>query len=486
MMQSATREALLTVAPASKKNWRYWPLNHENHNVVLTWVVVAVMSFAENIWTGTVMVAYIKRLMGGSNTYVGIVEAAQGMSELIVAFPVGYLADKYSKAKCVLVGGLLTPFAVAATAFAVIYGTDHPEHNKPCVYMLIGAMCLWGVVAAISSGPLQALYADSVAEGKRSDYFGKLFIIYLLASVFGPLLSIVLFGVYGNTWSLADLRDIIVVGLALELGVGLGMMFARDDSSLEEPEATAQPAAEESGSTAEQSGSTAAVAAAEDGTVGAAATVAAEAAGVDDADDADADGCGARYRWLIPYLTFASSLLFALGSGMTVKFFPLFFQEDCAMSPIAVQIIYVLVPLVMAPFTAIGTRLGRRVGRVPTMIGLKVVGVALLVTMAQLRDWVREAAGTEDDRVADAHDDAIGDVLGDVLGDVAPLTSPFDAHFNAPRTTERGSGGGGGGKQADYYVALVVIACIYLTRTGLMNCTCAELASSHPSSPPLL
>ena len=31
----------------------------------------------------------------------------------------------------------------------------------------------------------------------------------------------------------------------------------------------------------------------------------------------------------MPYILFASSMCFALGSGMTVKFFPLFFADDC-------------------------------------------------------------------------------------------------------------------------------------------------------------
>ena len=152
-----------------------------------------------------------------------------------------------------------------------------------------------------------------------------------------------------------------------------------------------------------------------------------------------------QYRWLIPHLTFWSGLLFALGSGMTVKFFPLFFAEDCAMSPITVQIIYVLVPLVMAPFSSIATRVSRAFGRVPTMIVLKVVGVGMLVLMAELRDWVQEAAGTEA---------GSGDLKGDALG---------------------GSGEVGSGspskRQADYYLATAVMAAIYLVRTGLMNCT---------------
>eukprot|EP00962_Isochrysis_galbana_P050400 scaffold21803_cov73-Isochrysis_galbana.AAC.1 len=44
-------------------------------------------------------------------------------------------------------------------------------------------------------------------------------------------------------------------------------------------------------------------------------------------------GPPSRYTWAVPYVLFASSVCFALGSGMTVKFFPLFFVNDCLMAP---------------------------------------------------------------------------------------------------------------------------------------------------------
>ena len=51
-----------------------------------------------------------------------------------------------------------------------------------------------------------------------------------------------------------------------------------------------------------------------------------------------------RQEW-IPYIVFISGLITSLGSGMTVKFFPLFFKDEVGMTPSQVQTIYVLVPL---------------------------------------------------------------------------------------------------------------------------------------------
>ena len=109
-------------------------------------------------------------LMGGSNTAAGIVEAAQGAANLVVALPIGVIADRHSKARVIALGGWLIPIAVGATSFAVIYGAAHadePNARTLCFGIFIGAMCLWGAVSAISGGPAQALYADSIATGTR-------------------------------------------------------------------------------------------------------------------------------------------------------------------------------------------------------------------------------------------------------------------------------------------------------------------------------
>ena len=43
-----------------------------------------------------------------------------------------------------------------------------------------------------------------------------------------------------------------------------------------------------------------------------------------------------RQSW-IPYVLTASDLMASLGSGMTIKFFPLFFKETVKLDPIRVQ-----------------------------------------------------------------------------------------------------------------------------------------------------
>ena len=49
-----------------------------------------------------------------------------------------------------------------------------------------------------------------------------------------------------------------------------------------------------------------------------------------------------------------------LGSGMTVKFFPLFFWREVGLSPIKVQIIYVLAPTGIACCAFVAQKLSKK------------------------------------------------------------------------------------------------------------------------------
>jgi MFS family permease len=109
------------------------------------YILVLTTGIADSVWNGTVLASYLYELMGKSNAYAGYVEAAQGVTNLVVAIPLGFVADRGSKARVVAVGGLVVPIATAATAFAVIYGAQHVQHCFIAFYLFLGAMCLWGM-----------------------------------------------------------------------------------------------------------------------------------------------------------------------------------------------------------------------------------------------------------------------------------------------------------------------------------------------------
>lgn len=271
-----------------------------------------------------------------------------GIAQLFTALPVGWLADRFGRGPICRVGGVFLLLATGTSLVAVINPFDWS--NTVVYYALCFAMVVWGISEGISNGPAQALFADSVAEGERSTYYTVLMMCYMLPSALGPAVCIVLFSVWGDTWTLAQIRIPFVVGLCLEIPAAVFLFTLTDEHALVEKERGAAGGSAGGGSSEGSEGAavqgaaeTAAVAAEKDALL----TAADAAAVVPDAGHAAAhenvgpcaadntdDGakCGCLRKAHIPYILFTSDLLSALASGMTVKFFPLFFKNWCVRS----------------------------------------------------------------------------------------------------------------------------------------------------------
>lgn len=313
------------------------------HNVVLCLVLTGVSGMADSLWAGTAIVAYLYIITNDSNGEVGYVEACQGAAMLLTALPIGYIADKYSRSLACCIGGVCNLIAAACIVYTV--ATDRSY------VWLLGSMSLYGAGSGVISGPVQALYADSIPTGDRSEMYTYLFSTYLLVGMIGPAITIVIFQTDGlGDWSLDELRIVLYVGMGLQVVVAALLFFFDDKKALgkeseqnfalDSPNASGQSQQPQQSQQSQQQQSPEK----EDdlarkllsegvsegfGEVGGASASSAEAE-------------AARTRRLrtemIPWITFVASLLTALGSGMTIKFFPLFFKNECNMSPTTVQV----------------------------------------------------------------------------------------------------------------------------------------------------
>lgn len=322
------------------------PPKRISRNVYLTLVMCAVWGLADSIWNGTILAAWLYLLSNGKNAAVGYVEAASGLSNLVVALPLGYLADKIGRSPVIKFAGLLFFSATALTAYSVLY-----QPVDDFLWLTI-SMCLWGVGGAIFNGPSQALFADSIPTGERSKWYSRLFSSYLIPGIIGPIVCIILFHVFGNNWTFEEIKPIFLIGLACELPCAILACFFSDNDIVPEEEQT-----NDDGHNADST---------------------------QEGNKNVARGfCGCT-RKVIPYIMFSSSLLTAFGSGMTVKFFPLFFKNQLGMAPANVQAIYVAVPLAIALCVQLTQLVGSKIGRIQTMLLVRVIGVSLLISMSFL------------------------------------------------------------------------------------------------------
>jgi MFS family permease len=112
-----------------------------NWNTRLGVVLCLCSGVADSIWIGVVLSSFLfglARLMGKEyeeNTLVGWGEAAWGISQLVFALPVGFLADKWSKAKTIAVGSVIMLIAIAVSWWGVekgAHGEDTQSHDGEC------------------------------------------------------------------------------------------------------------------------------------------------------------------------------------------------------------------------------------------------------------------------------------------------------------------------------------------------------------------
>ncbi|CAG9465855.1 unnamed protein product [Pedinophyceae sp. YPF-701] len=102
---------------------------------------------------------------------------------------------------------------------------------------------------------------------------------------------------------------------------------------------------------------------------------------------AGAGGCctwRARRRLLVPWVILISDTLGALASGMTLKFFSLFFYEACGMGPVYVSALGVAAPWVIVVFSSVARNVSDKFGRLRVSLSTRLLDLALLVAMAKL------------------------------------------------------------------------------------------------------
>ena len=362
-----------------------------NHNVFWMLVLDVVYGISDSLWFGTVFAAYLKRLGHERNGPVGDIEAINGLAVLVSALPVGYLADKLGRSRVVAAGGVLF-MITAAVNFGLVwwigddvdaFADDH-NHRDRIAFVLLGTvMAMWGIGGGVVSGPAQALYADSTPAGERSVYYMYVFTAYVLSSCMGPLLSIVLFQTLGDVWDLYHLRAVIFVGLGMEMINAFIMLLFDDRKALDEDQpATIDESPNDNEDNDNDDDDKADEEAETTGLVNGG-----EATTTDQEADDALDTLQQRRKW-IPYILFFSSLTIAFGSGMTVKFFPLFFKDDVGLSPTQVQIIYVIVPITMVIMGALVTRVAAVIGRVQATILTYVLGVSCLFSMVLFKTYL--------------------------------------------------------------------------------------------------
>ena len=326
------------MGPAANRLWYFLDIGTPNHNVRNYTRYSLLMMLSNGIMFSGLFASYLYMMTDDDNTKVGLAEAIFGFCALIPGMAGGYYADKNRRDKALrlagalhLVGGIMT-LAVVLSATVARHSTAYAEDLDkkitgigPLKFLLIciGVSILYAA-QSISDGSSEALLADSLVTGVRLEYFSKIQMWNNAARSLGPIVSILIFALVGNKWTLRSLGIIISTGMAFRIPAGFACFFFKDKKSLIE-------------------------------------------GGKSNSLLSSSKFQSSKYK-KIPLYYSISTILWCFGSGMTVKFLFIWLQTNkeggLDLSPITVLSITAIQPLLVIPSTWIIEWLSKRVGRV--------------------------------------------------------------------------------------------------------------------------
>jgi len=184
----------------------------------------------------------------------------------------------------------------------------------------------------------------------------------------GPITALALFACLGNEWTLQDCAAVMCVGNAFCIPAVVILLFLRDDYQVDEVnDSTTQPFLSRSSSETDVTISS---------------------------GNEQVPALGRTKRWLCipehritPIMICTADILSGLGLGMSIRYFPIFFLENLKLSPVFVQILYILSPMGQAILMYIGQKLSLSLGRCKMTIIYKWTGVAFMAGMIAAYHW---------------------------------------------------------------------------------------------------
>lgn len=274
----------------------------------------------------------------GTNTWVGTVESARGIAALLLAVPIGWGIDKHPRSKVLRCNAWLG--VLSAVCLLVGYPVDGmPLIVAGCVMMGIHNQCLFSI--------FPVLVKEATADGpENAAAQSNMQTVSSIGRASGPFLQLLLILVTGSGhWSSTELHWVLLSGLVFfaaylpfvfrvahlqTLGeVGEGTSAVTPGSSIGTPSSRANAPTP-------------------------------------------------KWNWTIAALCEFSSLVTSIGSGMTFKYWTLFFKQDFGFNPAQSCIMNLAMWLAIALSNQACKPVVRWLGRLPVANLLHVSGTCLL------------------------------------------------------------------------------------------------------------
>mmetsp|Transcript_50498 Transcript_50498/g.117883 ORF Transcript_50498/g.117883 Transcript_50498/m.117883 type:complete len:468 (+) Transcript_50498:72-1475(+) len=331
-------------------------------NVALSLMLAVLGALSATIAHGQIFSAFIYELFG-DNKSVGYIESASGLMSFLSALPVGFAVDSVSRTRLLRFSSYLGLFAAVLGAAAVALGPSAAydpitgTHQTPGAFFkitLLVSLGLWGVFTNMWTSASAALFADSVPDGvTRRELYALKSTLTLATLSAGPLIALGCTTAFGNHWNLQHMVWMILPGFAVVFPMCL-LTSAFEEVALP----TSNPQQDQDALKAQEPRRTR-------------------------RNQMQQPGA-----WAVPYLLMAGEIITAIGAGMTVKFFGLWFKNDHNFSPAALSALQAATPLAIMAAVQ-GLQLAAKAcpyGPVPAVLAAWIGSIITLLAMAQVKD----------------------------------------------------------------------------------------------------
>lgn len=292
-----------------------------------------------SVW-GYSLLSNIMYIATRSTLKIGFAEGVQGTISGIFAIPFGILADRYIKHKIVKSGALIR--VCCCIGFLCVFNIPKIETDKELFFWLLFAtLSFYGLSSAILCSPSATLFTNSICTGDRSWWLSKLQIVSCVGLSTGPLISIIILNLKGtNDWTMNDMKIPWNVSVVLTLIGTVLQIFMNDKWCLDEEL---------------------------NGNISVLDKVVTEEKCIKESH--------------IPYIVALSDFIFGIGSGMTSKFFPLFFQKEVGFTPINLQLLFVIGYFSISILTYVAQLISKKIGRVQTCLLMSYLGLVYFLVI---------------------------------------------------------------------------------------------------------
>lgn len=308
-----------------------------NKNIKLAMISSIFLMASNGLVMSAIFSIFVKAIGGGSDAQVGFVSLFGGIILLIVILPGGIIADKFTRKASLRIGLV---FLFLGYVFFYLSNTLFD------IYLAFG---LINVGNGFVRPSREALVADSVVNFQREKIYGEIYFLQQVSNGIGPLFAVFLFLYFGDNWQVSTLKEVIFFGL-FGILVGVIILYFMDDKYSLGNESESDYLIKNGNGNGEN------------GTF--------KTKGFLQGNE------------LALFVVFLG-LIIGVGAGMTVRFFPIFFEgHPYNLPPTVVNFVYFLVAVLTGIMGIVVTKSVGRVGKVESIIIVQVIAIICLLTIA--------------------------------------------------------------------------------------------------------